>query len=59
MNIFRSALFITTYVQIIVIGQHFTRTQYLRHLSNPGGLLYYANRNFILCALATLGVAWE
>ena len=52
-------MFLTTYVQLIVIGQYIKEIPWLKWASQPGKFLYYPNRNFILCTLATLGIAWE
>ena len=52
-------MFLTTFVQVIVIGQYPTRAGFLHRFSLPGGWLYYPYRQFLLCTIATLSIAWE
>lgn len=58
-NIFRSVMFLTTYVQTIVSAQEIFRLPPLSWICGQDKMMTFYRRNVFACILATLGIAWE
>jgi hypothetical protein len=58
-NIFRSVMFLTTYILVIIMGQEVYQHRPFTWLCGENGMFNRYNRSVLACVLATAGIAWE